>query len=203
MSYQHKFIIFILLPLLLLTTIFVSIGLKIIGLIFLLLFVDGFIGYAQQKSGITLNSDSIKIIKNKIIPFGSYAHIMLFGLIFTKRDFVSKHSIEHELIHKAQGLETGWFLMYFIYLIEGLYWTIKLLVELILFKHDTKQKLKVALLTCYDHICFDQEAHMGDDFEDYKNKRISYCWIDFLFNSDDDSEICWNKIYKDNIFNIA
>ena len=70
-------------------------------------------------------------------------------------------------------------------------------------KGDNMEKLKVALKTCYDHICFDQEAHMGDDIRDYKNKRINYCWIDFLFNNNDNSQVCWNKIYKNNIFNIA
>lgn len=203
LSYQHKYLFIILIPILLVFTLLTIFGFKIWGLLFLLLFVDGFIGYCRYKAGIKLNSTSIKIIKNKFIPFKGYAHMMFFGFIFTRKEYICYHSIEHELIHKAQALETGWFLFYFIYLLEGLYWTIKLLGELILFKYNTKQKFKVALKTCYDHICFDQEAHMGDDIRDYKNKRINYCWIDFLFNNNDDSQICWNKIYKNNIFNIA
>lgn len=203
MSYSNKYFLMILLPLILCAFLFAIFNLRIIGLCSLLLFVDGFIGFCRYKTGIRLNSESIKIVKNKFIPFKGYAHMMFFGFIFTRKNFVSNHSIEHELIHKSQALETGWFLFYFIYLVEGIYWTIKLLFELLIFKHNTVNKFKVAVLTCYDHICFDQEAHMGDDTYDYKNKRINYCWIDFLFNNNDDSKICWNKIYKNNIFNIA
>lgn len=44
------------------------------------------------------------IIKNKIIPFGDYDCINLFGILFTKKDLTEKE-INHENIHTIQLLE--------------------------------------------------------------------------------------------------
>ena len=57
------------------------------------------------------------IVKNKIIPFGSYTTINLFGILFTKSDYLSPITINHERIHTKQMLElliVGYYLWYII-----------------------------------------------------------------------------------------
>ena len=57
------------------------------------------------------------IVKNKIIPFGSYTTINLFGILFTKSDYLSPTTINHERIHTKQMLElliVGYYLWYII-----------------------------------------------------------------------------------------
>ena len=44
------------------------------------------------------------IIKNKLIPFGEYQTINLFGILFTKVE-LDKIDINHERIHTIQMLE--------------------------------------------------------------------------------------------------
>lgn len=174
-----KFWSFILIPLFFLSINFLFFGLPFLSLIFFLLCIDGFFGFVRYKSGSISNSLLVpKIIKNKIIPFGKYACMQLFGWIFTKIN-MNQSTIEHEQIHKAQGLETGWFLMYFIYLVEGLYFFLKLTIA---FKCSPYS----AIIEAYNHICFDQEAHLGDNLLNYKNTRTNYCWIGMLFNNNDD-----------------
>jgi hypothetical protein len=41
----------------------------------------------------------MKIIHTKHFPFGRYSTINLFGVLFTKRDNLSKTTINHESIH--------------------------------------------------------------------------------------------------------
>lgn len=44
----------------------------------------------------------MKIIHTKHFPFGRYSTINLFGVLFTKRDNLSKTTINHESIHTEQ-----------------------------------------------------------------------------------------------------
>jgi hypothetical protein len=46
------------------------------------------------------------IIKNKIIPFGNYIAINLFGIVFTKVE-LNEVDINHENIHSKQMLEVS------------------------------------------------------------------------------------------------
>ena len=47
----------------------------------------------------------MKIIKTSWFPFGGYSTINLFGVLFTKRDYLTRDIILHEQIHTAQMKE--------------------------------------------------------------------------------------------------
>jgi hypothetical protein len=65
-------------------------------------------------------------IKNKIIPFGKYSAINLFGVIFYK-NFINDVTLNHEKIHTEQArdlcrfLPLGYLLFYILYLIFWMY----------------------------------------------------------------------------------
>lgn len=127
------------------------------------------------------------IIKNKIIPFGNYIAINLFGIVFTKVE-LDEIDINHENIHSKQMLEvsivsafiilcligifniSAWWLLlaipsyYIIYCIE--YLCIRLL--------HTKQSC------AYHDISFEEEAHNNDSNLDYLKSRKYFSWIKYL-----------------------
>lgn len=127
------------------------------------------------------------IIKNKIIPFGNYIAINLFGIIFTKVK-LNEIDINHENIHTRQMLEisvvstfiilclikifniSAWWLLlaipsyYIIYCIE--YLCIRPL--------HTKQNC------AYHDISFEEEAHNNDNNLDYLKSRKYFSWIKYL-----------------------
>ena len=65
-------------------------------------------------------------INNKIIPFGKFKAINIFGIIFYKGSYPRTDRINHENIHTAQMKEM---LYIFFYIWYGVEWLIKL------FKH--------------------------------------------------------------------
>lgn len=127
------------------------------------------------------------IIKNKIIPFGNYIAINLFGMVFTKVE-LDEIDINHENIHSKQMLEvsvvstfiilyligifniSAWWLLlaipsyYIVYCIE--YLCIRLL--------HTKQSC------AYHDISFEEEAHNNDSNLDYLKSRKYFSWIKYL-----------------------
>jgi hypothetical protein len=183
------------LPLAVLCFVCFSFGMIKTAVFFGVLFVDGVFGMLRVNKHIKLeerfSTNDLKVIQNKIIPFGKYVAMLLFGVMFTKVPITDKIK-EHEMTHKVQGYETGYLLMYSIYLLEGLFWTIKLIITFPKWYFDSNvkelkwyQRIKIAITKAYSHICFDQEAHAGDKYFDYKNKRLWYGWLPFLFNDDD------------------
>lgn len=127
------------------------------------------------------------IIRNKIIPFGNYIAINLFGIVFTKVE-LDEIGINHENIHSKQMLEvlivstfiilcligifniSAWWLLlaipsyYIIYCIE--YLCIRLL--------HTKQSC------AYHDISFEEEAHNNDSNLDYLKSRKYFSWTKYL-----------------------
>lgn len=127
------------------------------------------------------------IIRNKIIPFGNYIAINLFGMVFTKVE-LDEIDINHENIHSKQTLEvsivstfiilcligifniSAWWLLlaipsyYIIYCIE--YLCIRLL--------HTKQSC------AYHDISFEEEAHNNDSNLDYLKSRKYFSWVKYL-----------------------
>lgn len=195
---KNRFILSIMLPLAIVALLSFNFGLWKFGLFMSILFLDGLFGILRVNKHIKneerFYTSDMKIVENKIIPFGRYTGILLFGTLFTKLSAskLSDEYKEHEMTHKVQGFETGYILMYFIYLLEGFFWTIKLIITFPkwYFSEETKelkwyQKIKEALIKAYSHICFDQEAHCGEIYDDYKNRRLWYGWLPFLFNDDD------------------
>ena len=47
----------------------------------------------------------MKIVYTNWFPFGPYHTINLFGILFTKRDYLTRDMILHEQIHTAQMKE--------------------------------------------------------------------------------------------------
>lgn len=111
-----------------------------------------------------LISETMIIVKNKIIPFGSYTTINLFGILFTKSDYLSPTTINHERIHTKQMLEL---------LIVGYYlWYI---VEYIIVRFCHKKQNNA-----YRDISFEEEAHNNDDNLHYIDNRKHFAWWKYV-----------------------
>lgn len=65
----------------------------------------------------------MKIIYNKLIPFGRFFAINLFGVLFVKgtKEQVTEIDLNHERIHTAQMKELWYIPFYILYLLEWLY----------------------------------------------------------------------------------
>lgn len=111
-----------------------------------------------------LISETMIIVKNKIIPFGSYSTINLFGILFTKSDYLSPITINHERIHTKQMLEL---------LIVGYYlWYI---IEYIIVRFCHKKQNDA-----YHDISFEEEAHNNDDNLHYLDNRKHFAWWKYV-----------------------
>lgn len=111
-----------------------------------------------------LISETMIIVKNKIIPFGSYTTINLFGILFTKSDYLSPITINHERIHTKQMLEL---------LIVGYYlWYI---IEYIIVRFCHKKQNDA-----YHDISFEEEAHNNDDNLHYLDNRKHFAWRKYV-----------------------
>lgn len=61
----------------------------------------------------------MKIIRNSFLPFGNFAAINIFGVLFVRNHIVlTPQLINHERIHTAQMKEMYYLLFYIIYLAE-------------------------------------------------------------------------------------
>lgn len=104
------------------------------------------------------------IVKNKIIPFGSYTTINLFGILFTKSDYLSPTTINHEHIHTKQMLElliVGYYLWYIIEYI------------IVCFCHKKQND-------AYHDISFEEEAHNNDNNLHYLDNRKHFAWWKYV-----------------------
>lgn len=104
------------------------------------------------------------IVKNKIIPFGSYSTINLFGILFTKSDYLSPTTINHERIHTKQMLElliVGYYLWYIIEYI------------IVRFCHRKQND-------AYHDISFEEEAHNNDNNLHYLDNRKHFVWWKYV-----------------------
>lgn len=111
-----------------------------------------------------LISEIMIIVKNKIIPFGSYTTINLFGILFTKSDSLSPMTINHERIHTKQMLEL---------LIVGYYlWYI---IEYIIVRFCHKKQNDA-----YHDISFEEEAHNNDNNLHYLDNRKHFAWWKYV-----------------------
>ena len=111
-----------------------------------------------------LISETMIIVKNKIIPFGSYTTINLFGILFTKSDYLSPMTINHERIHTKQMLEL---------LIVGYYlWYI---IEYIIVRFCHKKQNDA-----YHDISFEEEAHNNDTNLHYLDNRKHFAWWKYV-----------------------
>ena len=106
----------------------------------------------------------MKIVHTKHFPFGSYATINLFGILFTKQDKLIPRDINHEKIHTAQMKEMGYIFFYLWYFIEYL------LIRLFHKKQGN----------AYHDVSFEEEAYNNQYNYSYLKSRHHYAWIKFL-----------------------
>ena len=112
----------------------------------------------------------MRIVKNKIIPFGSFLAVNLFGVIFTKRD-LSDWQIHHEAIHTQQMKELLYIPYYILYVLE-------FLIRLPLNKFGWKK--------AYRAISFEAEAYTYQHWKDYLRIRQRFTWVKFLKHKNND-----------------
>lgn len=98
----------------------------------------------------------MKIIRNRIIPFGNYSAINLFGILFVReRVRITPQLLNHERIHSAQMRELLFIPFYIIYLFE---WLLRL------FQTGNLRK-------AYFSISFEREAYKNDGNLAYLSER--------------------------------
>ncbi len=106
----------------------------------------------------------MKIILNKIIPFGKkFYAINLFGILFAKGP-CGNVTINHERIHTAQMKELAFIGFYILYLIE---WLIRLIQYRNYFK-------------AYSNISFEREAYSNEKNLHYLSTRRHYSFLNYL-----------------------
>lgn len=106
------------------------------------------------------------IITNRLIPFGDYATINLFGVLFTKNKsgLLRNKDVNHELIHTAQMKELGYIGFYLWYGLEYL------LIRLFHKKQGD----------AYADVSFEEEAYNNEKDLSYLDKRKHYCWLKYI-----------------------
>lgn len=113
----------------------------------------------------TFNKD-VYIIPNKVLPFGRYTTINLFGVLFTKvkNGLLTNRTVNHELIHTAQMRELGYIGYYLWYGIE----------YLIIRLFHKKQG------NAYHDVSFEEEAYANEKDMTYLQNRKHYAWFKYL-----------------------
>lgn len=106
----------------------------------------------------------MKIVYTKWFPFGPYHTINLFGILFTKRDYLTRDTILHERIHTAQMKEM---LYIFFYLWYG--------VEYIIIRFFHKKQNNA-----YHDVSFEEEAHDNAYNWTYLETRKHYAWFKYI-----------------------
>jgi len=105
----------------------------------------------------------MKVFYNRLIPFGSYYAINLFGIVFVRKDKgrMSTVDMNHEYIHTLQQREMLYVPFYIWYLVE---WGI----GLIRYRNSSK---------AYRSIRFEREAYAHQSDLLYKDHRRLYSWL--------------------------
>ncbi len=102
------------------------------------------------------------IIRNSLLPFGKFTAMNIFGIMLCRKNAViTQETINHERIHTAQLIETGFIGFYVWYVIE---WLVKLP-----FRGNAYRK-----------ISFEREAYDHMDDLDYLSHRKHYAWCKLL-----------------------
>ncbi len=105
----------------------------------------------------------MKIIYNKLIPIKGFVAVNLFGVIFTRNEYmpISDKTINHEAIHTRQILELFFVFFYLWYSVE---WLIRLVQY-----RSTKE--------AYRNISFERDAYAQDSDHDYLKNRKPYSFL--------------------------
>ena len=132
------------------------------------------------------------IIRNRLIPFGSFLAINLCGLIFVRRGHAfTPTDLNHERIHIRQQLELLYLPFFLLYLLE---WLFRLLQILLKPKHFARPLVaskprrtinpepltNSPFLRAYYRISFEREAYIHQSDPDYLLHRPLFAWLRYL-----------------------
>lgn len=102
----------------------------------------------------------MKVIRNRIIPFGGYYAINLFGIVFAKGD-CDDVTMRHEAIHTAQMRELLYLLFYIAYVVE---WLVRFAIL-----HDSRR--------AYHAVSFEREAYANQADAGYLSRRRHFAFF--------------------------
>lgn len=117
----------------------------------------------------------MKIIKNKLIPFGDFVAMATWPFIFAKKD-LSDVELRHEKIHGEQQKEL---LLIGFYLLYGASWVVELF-RCAFNKNrgiDGIYRPKGYFDRVYKANPFEMEAYRGQWSEDYLDERKPFAWL--------------------------
>lgn len=137
------------------------------------------------------------IIRNRLIPFGSFLAINLCGLIFVRSGHAfTPTDLNHERIHTRQQLELLFLPFFLLYLLEWLFRLLQILLSKPLpnpspftlrstsGRFDTSKNpsplIKSPFLRAYYRISFEREAYTHQSDPDYLRHRPLFAWFRYL-----------------------
>lgn len=149
--------------------------------------ISSFVGlYYSFKSTTNITLKTLPLIYNNFIPFNGYSAMMLFGVLFSRKNQVSNSTKCHETIHFIQMRECGVFAFYAIYLLEYIGWIVYFVVN------KKSRKNNSIFQSAYYSISFEQEAYQLEmlfslrsepaeiAFEIVREQRNIYNWFIYL-----------------------
>ena len=115
------------------------------------------------------------IIKNKLIPWGTFVALTIGPFIFTKRDTVDERTLRHESIHWEQYKETLIVGFLLIYLLDWLWEALRCSLD---HSRGTRadgryRPLRKRIYRC---LMFEREAYLHQGEAGYMNRRKHYAW---------------------------
>lgn len=139
------------------------------------------------------------IIRNRLIPFGSFLAINLCGLIFVRRGHAfTPTDLNHERIHTRQQLELLFLPFFLLYLLEWLFRLLQILLKPKPFAQPLvaskpRRTINPEPLTinpepltnspffrAYYRISFEREAYIHQSDPDYLLHRPLFAWFRYL-----------------------
>lgn len=127
------------------------------------------------------------VIKNRLIPFGGYVCINLFGVVFTKCE-MDERIKNHERIHTVQQLEMfgigflldlvlclmfGWSNWWLLLSLPTFYYWYGIEYLIKRFRHKRQED-------AYRAISFEREAYANESKTDYVYERMAFAWWKFI-----------------------
>lgn len=169
LKFEKRFL-FMIIPILVLSVGLLFEGWIIVGLCLSILFIDSLLSFIFRRFK-TISIYTTKTLYTNNIPKNTLW--FMFGTLLINKESFTGTELNHKLLHRIQGQETGYFLMYLIYFIE---YCIKLIVIGIRYKYFLVEDTNI-FIKAYHSISFEQEVH--EDIE--RNKRPNYNWTKYIF----------------------
>lgn len=115
------------------------------------------------------------IVKNKLLPWGTFVALTIGPFIFTKRDAVDERTLRHESIHWEQYKETLIVGFLLIYLLDWLWEALRCSLD---YSRGTRadgryRPLRKRIYRC---LMFEREAYLHQGEAGYLPRRKHYAW---------------------------